>query len=236
LNGSDLDGDSLSFSSDKDFFVINGSEVLFLVENIISGLVNVSVSDGLLVDSEVVSFNVTNRPLISYEPDLDVSVNEGNVDFKIIVSDLDNDSLSYSWYLDSLNVSYEQNYSHSFSEGSYNVSVFVSDGFLIEKVEWDVKVSKVVSSGGSSGSSGGGGGGSRGGSSSDESFVSVPVVPSVPSFVVDTVEESSNEGNSITGKFVKGLRDRKNYMAGLILLFLGVVGYVIFRMKSHVKV
>ena len=251
LNGSDLDNDSLSYSSDKDFFMINGSEVLFLVENISSSLINVSVSDGFLEDSSVISFNVTNRPLISYEPELDVSVNEGLLEFKIIVSDLDNDSLSYSWYLDGLNVSNEQNYSNSFSEGNYNVSVFVSDGFVDEKVEWDVKVSKVVSSPPSGGGSGGGGGGSRSGSSgNDESFVAPVVAPIVsPSFVVDTVEESEKSDNSITGeivnedndigltgKFVNSLGDRKNYMAALVLLFLGVVGYVIFRMKSHVMV
>jgi len=247
LNGSDLDGDNLSYESD--FFEINGSLVKFFVENVSSRLVNVSVSDGWLFDSEVISFNVTDRPLIiSYEPNGSVEMNEGLLEFIVNVSD--EDELSYGWFVDGVNKSEEENFSYSFSEGNYNVSFFVEDIFGIgESLKWGVEVSKVVES--SSEGSSGGGGGSRGGRSVESSPI---VASSVPSFVVessvedsvesegnvitgDVVKEDSDEGLGLTGRFVKNVRENSKAVGiGLIFVFLVVVGFVVFRMKSHVKV
>jgi len=250
LKGEDLDGDNLSYFSDKEFFKINGSLVRFFVENINDGFVNVSVSDSYLVDSKVVSFNVSYRPvIISYEPNKSVSVYEGVLGFKVVVNDSDDDVLFYEWYLNGVNVTEKQNFSYSFSEGSYNVSFFVNDDENIGSgMEWDVEVKKVVPA---LTPTGGGGGGSRGGGGGVETVESVaPVVVSTPSVegtenpesevvsespITGEVVKESEKGLSFTGKFVKNIRDnQRNIGIGLIVLVLVGIGFIIFRMRRNV--
>ena len=250
LKGEDLDGDNLSYFSDKKFFKVNGSLVRFFVENINDGFVNVSVSDGNLIGSKVIGFNVDYRPvIISYEPNKSVSVYEGVLGFKVVVNDSDDDVLFYEWYLNGVNVTEKQNFSYSFSEGSYNVSFFVNDDENIGSgMEWDVEVKKVVPA---LTPTGGGGGGSRGGGGGVETVESVaPVVVSTPSVegtenpesevvsespITGEVVKESEKGLSFTGKFVKNIRDnQKNIGIGLVVLVLVGIGFIIFRMRRNV--
>jgi len=173
--------------------------------------------------------------IISYEPDKSVSINEGNLDFKVVINDTDDDVLFYEWYLDSVNVSTEQNFSYSFTEGNYNVTFFVRDDDNgSDSMEWDITVTKASTGGG-------GGGGGGGGRSSTETTPDVPVIPYVPFIapieVTPTEPEEvpkESEDTTPTGFFARNVNGR-NVGIGIGLIVLIVVGIVVFKLKGGNK-
>jgi hypothetical protein len=83
-----------------------------------------------------------------YTPESETpTVNEGEtLEFKHTSSDPDNDPLSYTWYLDSTEVAYTQNWTYSpdyYAAGHHNVTLAVSDGEFIVAKQWVVTVTNV---------------------------------------------------------------------------------------------
>jgi len=117
-----------------------------------SGTYNVTlvVSDGESIDSQQwnVTVNDVNRPptIDSYTPPADPwpEVDEGDsLEFTHTSSDPDNDTLTYSWWLDSVNQTATQNWTYSpgyDDSGTYNVTLVVSDGESTDSQQWNVTV------------------------------------------------------------------------------------------------
>ena len=134
--------------------------------------VNVSVSDGELMDSKIFNLevlNVNRAPIINtFSPTSIISVDEGSsLALTIDASDPDGDSLSYKWYLDNAEVSTNQNYTYSpdyNSQGNHNITIIISDSLLEALQYWNITVNDITQT------SGGGGGGGGGGSSCTPSW------------------------------------------------------------------
>lgn len=114
--------------------------------------VNITVSDGETSASEQVLIIVTKKeepPLIgSFHPLKDIlNINENeNIDFDITASDKNNDNLSYAWYLDDsfISASDKLTYGTTYdSEGTYTISVIVSDGKFKANHSWVVNVNDI---------------------------------------------------------------------------------------------
>jgi len=90
-----------------------------------------------------------NPPVInSFTPtDTTPEVSEGNsLEFTQTSSDPDNDTLTYSWLLDSVEQATTQNWTYSpdfDAAGTHNVTVVVSDGEMFDSQEWNVTVINV---------------------------------------------------------------------------------------------
>jgi len=93
--------------------------------------------------------NVNRAPTIdSYTPeDLEPEVDEGEgLNFTHTSSDLDNDTLAYSWLLDDVEQATSQNWTYTPSyedAGTHNVTLVVSDGELTDSQQWNVTVNDV---------------------------------------------------------------------------------------------
>jgi len=76
------------------------------------------------------------------ETNLEISEGE-SIEFTHTSSDLDGDSLSYSWLLDTVETATTQNWTYSSSAediGAHNVTLVVSDGEFTDTQEWSVNV------------------------------------------------------------------------------------------------
>ena len=113
--------------------------------------VSVALDKGVLTDNNswMVTVNeVNNAPEITnYAPVGDVAMEENSaVDFMIVTNDPDNDTITYSWKLDSQEVATSQNWTYSTnysSAGNHTVNVTISDGQLTDSQSWNVNVSNV---------------------------------------------------------------------------------------------
>jgi len=85
----------------------------------------------------------------SYSPDSIVSSNEGaDIEFTHTSSDLDNNTLAFSWLLNGTEKSSAQNWTYSSdTEGVYNVTLAVSDGDLSDSQEWELTINLLLSNG-----------------------------------------------------------------------------------------
>lgn len=115
-------------------------------------LLNITVSDGDLSDSEEVRLVVNRKEeaptVTSLKPSADaLSVSEGKtLSFSIAAKDLNKDALGYVWSLDGRNVSEGQRFSYApgyDEEGDHNLEVHVTDGFLTTVRKWKVEVADV---------------------------------------------------------------------------------------------
>jgi len=152
---SDPDGDTLTVQ-----WLLNGTFVgsndnyTYTADYDSAGVYNVTVvvSDGLAQGSDewtLTVLNVNRAPTIdSYTPeDLEPEVDEGEgLNFTHTSSDLDNDTLAYSWLLDDVEQATSQNWTYTPSyedAGTHNVTLVVSDGELTDSQQWNVTVNDV---------------------------------------------------------------------------------------------
>jgi len=114
--------------------------------------VTITVSDGELSDSEEVLIIVNKKempPTIDrIDPNAkDVEVDEGKtLSFKVWASDLNEDELSYKWFLDGKEMASGDEFALSTdynSKGNYEVRVVVSDGKSEASNVWNVEVKDV---------------------------------------------------------------------------------------------
>jgi len=114
--------------------------------------VTVVIDDSEFTDSTQWNMTVTNvnRPptIDTFTPaDTTPDVDEGqNLEFTHTSSDPDTDPLSYSWLLDDVEKSADQNWTYSpdfNAAGPHNVTLVVSDGNLTDSQEWAVTVNDV---------------------------------------------------------------------------------------------
>jgi len=144
ITASDLDSNSLTFTSNISSISFTNAANNSLAtaswtpnnDNVGSNTANITVSDGSLTDSQLVTIAVTNTndaPTISsYSPtNLNPTIAEstGTQTFNVAASDVDTgDTLSYAWYRNGSSVSTTNSYTaSSLSAGVYNVTVIVSD-------------------------------------------------------------------------------------------------------------
>ncbi|MEW6063038.1 MAG: tandem-95 repeat protein [Nanoarchaeota archaeon] len=115
--------------------------------------VTIGVNDGNGgIAQQVFQIDVANTnvaPVInSFNPTSNVTMDEDTTQpFDVTASDFDNDTLTYSWYLDNNPIgtglpNYDY-YADFDSAGLHNVTVIVSDGSLEASVSWDVTVNNV---------------------------------------------------------------------------------------------
>ena len=111
----------------------------------------ISVSDGKSAASEPIEIIVKRKeepPKISlYAPENPIHAAEGSIIFfNVSASDLNNDELSYEWYLDGeksaegLNFAYQASYNEA---GTHKVKIIVSDGLYDASTEWEVIIEDV---------------------------------------------------------------------------------------------
>jgi len=115
--------------------------------------VTVQVDDGNGgMATQSFQINVTNTnvaPVInSFNPPNNVTMDENTTQsFDVTASDFDNDTLTYSWYLDSILqgsiINMFDYYADFDSAGVHNVTAIVSDGSLEASVSWDITVDNV---------------------------------------------------------------------------------------------
>jgi len=159
INATDEENDNMTFSNNNTaLFVIDPSTgvISFTPANDDVGAhsINISVSDGNSIISSVIIFtilNTNNAPdITSYIPvNLTPNTAENlSLQFSVTADDDDlihGDSLTYSWYLDSVNQSSNQSwlYEPDFTAaGQYNITIIVSDSFNeTDSVTWNVSVS-----------------------------------------------------------------------------------------------
>ena len=144
ITASDQDNDALTFTSNISSisFTNVANNSLTTVswtptnEHVGSNTANITVSDGSLTDSQLVTIAVTNTndaPTISsYSPtnfNPTIAESTGTQTFNVTASDVDaGDTLSYAWYRNGSSVSTSNSYAaSSLSTGVYNVTVIVSD-------------------------------------------------------------------------------------------------------------
>jgi peptidoglycan/xylan/chitin deacetylase (PgdA/CDA1 family) len=152
---SDPDGDLVSVQWYVNGTPVGNADTYDFVGNYSSmGVYNVTVviSDGLAQTAFEWSLavqNVNRSPIIeSFSPvDTSPEVNEGDsLNFTHTSSDPDADALSYSWLLDSVEMSTGQNWTYSpdfEAAGFHNVMLVVSDGSLTATQQWSVTVVNV---------------------------------------------------------------------------------------------
>lgn len=112
----------------------------------------ISVSDGSTTDSREILIIVNKKeetPTIeSFVPKQDVlNIKEPeSIDFRILAADLNNDELSYEWFLDDKKEGEGQEFSYGATyndEGAHEIRVEISDGSAIIIREWGVNVENV---------------------------------------------------------------------------------------------
>src|SRR3989344_3379904 len=111
----------------------------------------VTASDGNLSTSEEVLLIITKKeepPQIeSFSPVDDVPIKEGtSQEFTIEASDLNQDKLSFVWYVDETVVEEGPSFSYApsyFEQGSHTITALVSDGELKAEHTWQVEVEDV---------------------------------------------------------------------------------------------
>ena len=162
VNASDIDvkpeWSNLTFYDNSTFFNISPTTgvIEFFVNETYNGTyaINISVTDGLAWDWEVVSFSVVavNHPpnITSWYPENHtVRIKEGQSQlFWITKFDLDGTIPSTQWYLNGVLLSGETNDSYIYyasytSAGTHNVTVVISDGLLTDYHNWTLIVEDV---------------------------------------------------------------------------------------------
>lgn len=162
VNASDVDVNSswnnLTFYDNSTFFNISPTTgvINFFVNESYNGTyaVNISVTDGICWDWEVISFSVVaiNHPpnITSWYPiNHTVEIKEGETQlFWITKEDIDGTIPSTQWYLDGALLTGQTNDSYLYaasytSAGTHNVTVVVSDGLLTDYHNWTLIVKDV---------------------------------------------------------------------------------------------
>ena len=158
INATDEEDDALTFSNNNtDLFTIDPSTgvISFTPANDDVGAhsINISVSDGNSIISSVIIFtilNTNNAPNITSYIPVNLTPNTAenlSLQFTVTAEDDDlihGDSLTYSWYLDSVNQSSNQSwlYEPDFTAaGQHNITIIVSDNFdKTDSITWNVSV------------------------------------------------------------------------------------------------
>lgn len=111
---------------------------------------NDRVNDGTSINSQdyIIFIENTAPTIDSFTPlSLTPTVDEGtNLEFTPVLSDLDGDTLIYSWLLDSIQQATTQPWTYSpdyYSAGEHNITLIVSDGLLEDSQEWTVTVNNI---------------------------------------------------------------------------------------------
>jgi hypothetical protein len=162
VNATDVDvkpeWNNLTFYDNATFFNISPKTGLiqFFVNGTYNGTysINMTVSDGNLSDTEIVSFSVVaiNHPpnITSWYPEnYTVEMNEGESEyFNITKFDLDGTIPSSQWYLDGRELTGQTEdeyiyYASFTSAGTHNITVVISDGQLTDSHEWVLTVKEV---------------------------------------------------------------------------------------------
>ncbi|NIO23321.1 MAG: hypothetical protein GTN38_04840, partial [Candidatus Aenigmarchaeota archaeon] len=149
---------NLTFYDNSTFFNIsptNGT-IQFFVNDSHNGTyaINISVTDGLCMATEIVSFSVIaiNHPpnITSWYPENHtVEIDEGESQlFWITKFDLDGTTPSTQWYLNGNTLNGQTNDSYTYSAsytsaGTHNVTVVISDGLLTDYHNWTLIVNDV---------------------------------------------------------------------------------------------
>ncbi len=112
--------------------------------------INVSVSDGSLMDSKIFNLQVLNinrAPVINtFSPTSTQIINEGSpLTLTINASDPDGDALDYGWYLDGIRMITPQNITYTYSpdyssSGMHYIIFIASDGNLQTSNYWNINV------------------------------------------------------------------------------------------------
>ncbi|MCX6818163.1 MAG: hypothetical protein NTU57_04890 [Candidatus Aenigmarchaeota archaeon] len=150
---------NISFYDNASFFEINQQTgiISFTPDDAMNGtyFINISVTDGLLWDYEIISFSIVpkNHPpdIISWYPYNDTieMMEGGNQYFNITKYDPDGTIPSTQWYLNSILLTGETNdiytyYASYTSSGTHNVTVVITDGLLFDSHEWTLYVRDAV--------------------------------------------------------------------------------------------
>jgi hypothetical protein len=133
---------------------VNGGEYLFVTDYLSSGTHTVRASAFVGKLTYTRSWNVTviekdNPPsLASSTPGYNPNVKENTKQvFSVVVTDPDNDALTYKWYLNGTEVATAASYTYEAgwkSQGSYTVMVVVSDGRIAINHSWQMTVQDVA--------------------------------------------------------------------------------------------
>ncbi|MFH1591783.1 MAG: Ig-like domain-containing protein [Candidatus Woesearchaeota archaeon] len=172
---SDPDGDSLNYSASSMSHIdsyIDSDEITFVPDHNWQGSehVVITANDSRLKTSSP-NITLTVSDLINgnggYHAPTFVSRNPSSLTynmeddeskvFSVVYTDADNDTLSYTWTVNSMAAQSVAS-SYTFvpeSAGSFNIKVEVFDGYYTESVDWDVTVT-AASSGSQNGGTGGG--------------------------------------------------------------------------------
>lgn len=135
-------------------FVSNSTNYTLVSNYTSAGIYNITVNVSIGNISTSRSWNLTvlnvNRPpeITNYSVPPNLTFKEGeNFTFNISAIDLDNQNLTYYWYLDTIivstnntNYTFQTNYT---SAGAYNITVAVSDGELNTMHSWNITVENV---------------------------------------------------------------------------------------------
>ncbi len=152
VNATDDENDSLIYSDNSTIFNITNSTGIINFTPASSQInnysINISVSDGLNMNSTIITFQVLNSTaptITSFTPNAaNASVAEGSsILFNVTASDPNNDPINYSWKLNLAEKSTNQSwlYEPGYTEaGCYNVTIVVSDGSLNDSHSWDLTV------------------------------------------------------------------------------------------------
>ncbi len=154
-NNNGIDG-SINMSNINVFY--NTSFIFFnnnLKNNLTSFFIEVfdndsdRINDRSSVNTSLFYINILNNnvSIINYTLNNNFVINEtDSVNFTNIHIDLDNDNLTYSWFLDNYLVSNNDNYTYTSnysSSGLHNVTFFISDGLSSSSVSWNFSVNNV---------------------------------------------------------------------------------------------
>ena len=152
VNATDEENDSLTYSDNSTIFNISNSTGMInftpTADQIGNYSTNISVSDGLNLNSTIITFQVFNSTaptITSFTPDAaNVSVAEGSsILFNVTASDPNGDAINYSWTLNLVEKSTNQSwlYEPTYTEaGQYNVTIMVSDGSMNDSHSWNLTV------------------------------------------------------------------------------------------------
>lgn len=165
VNASDLDFDAITFSDNSSLFVINPLTGIFSFTPTNSDVgvysINVSVTDGSLVDYEIITLNVLNTndaPVITqqnmYNETINTTASIVNItenqtyNFTVNVTDDDSgDTNVVSWFVDNVFQQVGNVFTYLFgffSEGERNVTALVNDSLnATDSVSWTINVSNV---------------------------------------------------------------------------------------------
>jgi len=126
-----------------------------------------------------------------------VTINENSSQsFSVQALDLDNNTLTYSWYLDNENVGSEKNYTYNpdfNSAGLHNITGIVSDLLSQDSKYWNVTVNDIQETP-STPSSGGGGGGSSSESNEELKITSGESTKTQDIITSSAIKETCDDG------------------------------------------